>query len=161
MKEKRKFERMRKNNWRAETNRINKIRRKDEKEEQTTENKDAWESQNSSNFFFCKRERRLLNDVIIKRRSNNNKWVRNPFRPSPGIISVQLVIVMAWLVIEKPGVRVIYPYRHMAVLTCSVSTMSVLISLVYDMLLIVLCTLYAFKVCLLSSQFFIIIVPKQ
>ncbi|CAG0880568.1 unnamed protein product [Cyprideis torosa] len=62
-----------------------------------------------------------------------------------GIISVQLVIVSAWLVIERPHVREMYPVRHIAVLTCGVSTFSVLMSLVYNMILILLCTFYAIK----------------
>ena len=38
-----------------------------------------------------------------------------------------------------------YPYRHMAVLTCGVSTLSTIMSLVYNMLLILMCTFYAIK----------------
>lgn len=62
-----------------------------------------------------------------------------------GIVSIQLFGATAWLVIERPDVREIYPYPLTAVLTCRVSTFSLVMSLVYNMILIILCTWYAFK----------------
>lgn len=50
-----------------------------------------------------------------------------------------------WLVIERPDIREIYPYPLTAVLTCRVSTFSLIMSLIYNMILIILCTWYAFK----------------
>lgn len=47
--------------------------------------------------------------------------------------------------IERPDIREIYPYPLTAVLTCRVSTFSLIMSLVYNMILIILCTWYAFK----------------
>lgn len=58
---------------------------------------------------------------------------------------VQLVGAIAWLVIERPDVKEIHPYPLTAVLTCKVSTFSLMMSLIYNITLIVLCTLYAFK----------------
>lgn len=50
-----------------------------------------------------------------------------------------------WLIIEPPDTSEIYPYPLTAVLTCRVSTFALMMSLVYNMLLILMCTLYAFK----------------
>ena len=41
--------------------------------------------------------------------------------------------------------KVIYPSNVVAVQTCGISTMSLVLSLVYNMVLIFLCTWYAFK----------------
>jgi hypothetical protein len=49
------------------------------------------------------------------------------------------------LVIEPPDTTEIHPYPLSAVLTCRVSTFSLMMSLVYNMFLILMCTLYAFK----------------
>lgn len=62
-----------------------------------------------------------------------------------GIVSIQLIGAIVWLVIERPDIREIYPYPLTAVLTCRVSTFSLIMSLVYNMILITLCTWYAFK----------------
>lgn len=58
---------------------------------------------------------------------------------------MQLVGAIVWLVIERPDVKEIHPYPLTAVLTCKVSTFSLMMSLIYNITLIVLCTLYAFK----------------
>lgn len=60
-------------------------------------------------------------------------------------MSIQLIGTIVWLVIEKPDTKEIYPYPLTAVSTCAVSTFSLMMSLVYNMVLILLCTLYAFK----------------
>lgn len=62
-----------------------------------------------------------------------------------GIVSIQLIGAIVWLVIERPDIREIYPYPLTAVLTCRVSTFSLIMSLFYNMILIALCTWYAFK----------------
>lgn len=64
---------------------------------------------------------------------------------SLGIVSVQLFGTIGWLVYENPDVKEIHPQPLTAVLTCKVSTFSLIMSLVYNMVLILLCTLYAFK----------------
>ncbi|XP_018331514.1 metabotropic glutamate receptor 7-like isoform X1 [Agrilus planipennis] len=81
------------------------------------------------------------------------KSIKRPVYTSPlsqvaialGIVSIQLVGAIAWLIIERPDIREIYPYPLTAVLTCRVSTFSLIMSLVYNMILIILCTWYAFK----------------
>lgn len=60
-------------------------------------------------------------------------------------MSVQLIGTIGWLLYENPNVKEIYPQPLTAVLTCKVSTFSLIMSLVYNMILILLCTLYAFK----------------
>ncbi|XP_059488635.1 metabotropic glutamate receptor 8-like isoform X2 [Neocloeon triangulifer] len=85
-----------------------------------------------------------------------NRGIRSIQRPSCtspssqviiclGIVSVQLLGAIGWLIYEKPDVKEVYPYPLTAVLTCGVSTFSLMMSLVYNMFLILLCTLYAFK----------------
>ncbi|XP_076625936.1 metabotropic glutamate receptor 8 [Colletes latitarsis] len=62
-----------------------------------------------------------------------------------GITAVQLIGAIVWLIIEPPDTTEIHPYPLSAVLTCRVSTFSLMMSLVYNMFLILMCTLYAFK----------------
>ncbi|XP_017772969.1 PREDICTED: metabotropic glutamate receptor 7 isoform X2 [Nicrophorus vespilloides] len=81
------------------------------------------------------------------------KSIKRPVYTSPisqvaislGIVSIQLVGSIIWLVIDRPDIREIYPYPLTAVLTCRVSTYSLILSLGYNMILILLCTWYAFK----------------
>uniref|UniRef100_A0A336MJT1 CSON002162 protein n=1 Tax=Culicoides sonorensis TaxID=179676 RepID=A0A336MJT1_CULSO len=81
------------------------------------------------------------------------KSVQRPIYTSPlsqiaisfGIVSIQLIGTIGWLVYEKPDIKEIHPYPLTAVLTCRVSTFSLMMSLIYNIILIVLCTLYAFK----------------
>lgn len=47
--------------------------------------------------------------------------------------------------LASPFLQVLYPNRNSAVLTCGVGTLSILLSLGYNMVLIFLCTWYAFK----------------
>lgn len=70
-----------------------------------------------------------------------------------GITSIQLVGTIVWLVIEPPDIKEIYPSPLTAVLTCRVSTFSLMMSLVYNMVLILLCTLYAFKTRKMPANF--------
>ncbi|XP_060827422.1 metabotropic glutamate receptor 7-like isoform X2 [Bombus pascuorum] len=87
---------------------------------------------------------------IFNRRT---KSIKRPSYTSPksqvviaiGITAVQLVGVIVWLIIEPPDTTEIHPYPLSAVLTCRVSTFSLMMSLVYNMFLILMCTLYAFK----------------
>ncbi|KAK5639566.1 hypothetical protein RI129_012058 [Pyrocoelia pectoralis] len=81
------------------------------------------------------------------------KTIKRPVYTSPisqviialGIVSIQLIGAIVWLVIERPDIREIYPYPLTAVLTCRVSTFALIMSLVYNMILIIMCTWYAFK----------------
>lgn len=52
---------------------------------------------------------------------------------------------LIWLLIAPPGIRNHHPDRSQVVLTCNVKDELFLISLSYDALLIVLCTVYAVK----------------
>ncbi|XP_058797774.1 metabotropic glutamate receptor 7-like isoform X2 [Phymastichus coffea] len=85
--------------------------------------------------------------------NRGRKSIKRPSYTSPksqiaisvGITSVQLVGAIIWLIIEPPDTSEIYPYPLTAVLTCRVSTFALMMSLVYNMILILMCTLYAFK----------------
>lgn len=61
------------------------------------------------------------------------------------LVSVQMVGSVAWLVVEEPRTKRSYPNRFTVVLQCGISNVSLIVSLAYNMLLIVLCTVYAFK----------------
>lgn len=63
------------------------------------------------------------------------------------LISIQVVFTMIWLVLEPPGTRRYYPYgkRDEVILKCKVEDISFLVSLIYNMLLIIICTVYAVK----------------
>ena len=63
------------------------------------------------------------------------------------LISVQIVCTCVWLVLEPPGTRHWHPSgrRDEIVLKCAIRDESFLISLVYNMLLIIICTVYAVK----------------
>ncbi|MED6237915.1 Metabotropic glutamate receptor 3 [Ataeniobius toweri] len=63
------------------------------------------------------------------------------------LISVQLVMVSVWLLLEVPGTRrfTLPERRQTVILKCNVRDSSMLLSLGYDVLLVILCTVYAFK----------------
>ncbi|KAF8374519.1 mgl-3, partial [Pristionchus pacificus] len=61
------------------------------------------------------------------------------------IVSVQLVGSLLWLVISPPGTTIIFPTRIEAVLTCNATASHLMVSLSYNMVLILACTVYAFK----------------
>uniref|UniRef100_A0A8C9S595 Metabotropic glutamate receptor 2 n=1 Tax=Scleropages formosus TaxID=113540 RepID=A0A8C9S595_SCLFO len=63
------------------------------------------------------------------------------------LISCQLVVVVVWLLVEAPGVRkeVSPERRDVVTLKCNSKDSSMLVSLTYNCVLIVLCTVYAFK----------------
>ncbi|KAF7989291.1 hypothetical protein HCN44_007965 [Aphidius gifuensis] len=81
------------------------------------------------------------------------RCVKRPSYTSPksqvaislGITALQLIGAIVWLIIEPPSTKEIHPSTLTAVLTCRVSTFSLMMSLVYNMVLILMCTLYAFK----------------
>ncbi|KAK6319279.1 hypothetical protein J4Q44_G00104900 [Coregonus suidteri] len=64
-----------------------------------------------------------------------------------GLISCQLVVVVVWLLVETPGVRkeVSPERRDIVTLKCNSKDSSMLMSLTYNCILIILCTVYAFK----------------
>ncbi|TMS19268.1 Metabotropic glutamate receptor 3 [Larimichthys crocea] len=63
------------------------------------------------------------------------------------LISCQLVVVVVWLLVEAPGVRkeVSPERRDVVTLKCNSKDSSMLMSLTYNCILIILCTVYAFK----------------
>ncbi|KAK6749508.1 hypothetical protein RB195_001862 [Necator americanus] len=61
------------------------------------------------------------------------------------IVSVQLFGSIVWLLVDPPGTKVVFPSRTEAVLTCKATASHLLVSLLYNLLLIVACTVYAFK----------------
>lgn len=63
------------------------------------------------------------------------------------LILVQIVVVSVWLILEAPGTRryTLPEKRETVILKCNVKDSSMLISLTYDVILVVLCTVYAFK----------------
>ncbi|CAD6192799.1 unnamed protein product [Caenorhabditis auriculariae] len=61
------------------------------------------------------------------------------------IVSVQLIGTGVWLLLDPPGTMVVFPSRTEAVLTCKATASHLLVSLLYNLLLIVACTVYAFK----------------
>lgn len=64
-----------------------------------------------------------------------------------GLISCQLLVVVVWLLVEAPGVRkeVSPERRDVVTLKCNSKDSSMLMSLTYNCVLIILCTFYAFK----------------
>ncbi|CAL8353741.1 glutamate receptor, metabotropic 2b [Gadus morhua] len=64
-----------------------------------------------------------------------------------GLISCQLLVVVVWLLVETPGVRkeVSPERRNVVTLKCNSRDSSMLLSLTYNCILIILCTVYAFK----------------
>nr|KAF6319521.1 glutamate metabotropic receptor 3 [Myotis myotis] len=64
-----------------------------------------------------------------------------------GLILVQIVVVSVWLILEAPGTRryTLPEKRETVILKCNVRDSSMLISLTYDVVLVILCTVYAFK----------------
>lgn len=62
-----------------------------------------------------------------------------------GIVSIQIIGSIVWLLLDPPGTTILFPSRSEAVLTCKATASHLLISLLYNMLLIIACTLYAFK----------------
>ncbi|XP_031424287.1 LOW QUALITY PROTEIN: glutamate receptor, metabotropic 2a [Clupea harengus] len=63
------------------------------------------------------------------------------------LISCQLLVAMGWLLVETPGVRkeVTPERRNVVTLKCNSKDSSMLVSLTYNCVLIILCTVYAFK----------------
>ena len=63
------------------------------------------------------------------------------------LISIQVLFTCVWLVLEPPGTRhfCLNGQRNEVILKCKIQDTSFLISLIYNMLLIVICTVYAVK----------------
>ncbi|KAK3101279.1 hypothetical protein FSP39_002364 [Pinctada imbricata] len=63
------------------------------------------------------------------------------------LILIQVLFNIIWLVLEIPGTRLEYPSgkRNEVIRKCGTDDISFLVSLVYNMFLIIICTLYAVK----------------
>ncbi|GIY52345.1 metabotropic glutamate receptor [Caerostris extrusa] len=63
------------------------------------------------------------------------------------LISVQVIGTAVWFLLEPPGIRQYSPdgKRNQVILKCSIRDSSFLLSLIYNMLLITICTVYAVK----------------
>ncbi|XP_071082825.1 metabotropic glutamate receptor 3-like [Haliotis cracherodii] len=63
------------------------------------------------------------------------------------LISIQVLFTSVWLLLEPPGTKLFYPDEKKAqiILKCKSDDISFLVSLVYNMLLIIICTIYAVK----------------
>ncbi|XP_071082339.1 metabotropic glutamate receptor 8-like [Haliotis cracherodii] len=61
------------------------------------------------------------------------------------LVSVQVIGGLTWLGFEKPSVSKITYQKDFLILKCSASQIATIISLFYNIFLIVLCTVYAFK----------------
>ncbi|EJY57740.1 AAEL017068-PA, partial [Aedes aegypti] len=61
------------------------------------------------------------------------------------LISVEIAIAVFMLIIEPPSTEHQYPTRQRTVLACNTTRMGILVPLAFIFLLIILCTLYAWK----------------
>uniref|UniRef100_A0A1I8FEQ9 G_PROTEIN_RECEP_F3_4 domain-containing protein n=1 Tax=Macrostomum lignano TaxID=282301 RepID=A0A1I8FEQ9_9PLAT len=61
------------------------------------------------------------------------------------LVGVQLGCSALWLMLSPPGTRIQQPSRLEAILRCSIEEKSFLVSLLYNMILIVVCTYYAVR----------------
>ncbi len=85
--------------------------------------------------------------------NHGKRSVRRPKYTSPKsqmvicfcLVSVQIVGAIIWLIIVPPKAIHTYPSWDRVILECGITDLSFVISLTYAMLLVALCTLYAFK----------------
>ncbi|GFR59267.1 metabotropic glutamate receptor [Elysia marginata] len=61
------------------------------------------------------------------------------------LVSVQVVGAFTWLGFEKPDVMLTHHQKGQLVLRCRASQIATIVSLLYNIFLIILCTVYAFK----------------
>lgn len=61
------------------------------------------------------------------------------------LVSVQVVGGLTWLGFEKPGTDYILQHNDILVLKCRTSQIAIIVSLMYNILLIILCTVYGIK----------------
>uniref|UniRef100_A0A0P5YKL2 Metabotropic glutamate receptor n=2 Tax=Daphnia magna TaxID=35525 RepID=A0A0P5YKL2_9CRUS len=61
------------------------------------------------------------------------------------IISFQMLGTVLWMWMEPPGIRAAYPQRDQTILKCRMEDSSFLLSQVFNVLLIAVCTVYAVK----------------
>lgn len=61
------------------------------------------------------------------------------------LVGVQILLSLIWMIIEPAGTRYYYPDRKTVILKCKMSDMSFLFSQLYNIILVTICTIYAFK----------------
>ena len=61
------------------------------------------------------------------------------------LVSVQIIGAVTWVCMDFPLTTHVFPDRYTVVLRCKSTNISIVISLLYNMLLILMCTVYAFK----------------
>lgn len=61
------------------------------------------------------------------------------------LIGVQMFITLIWLIVEPPGIRYHYPDREHVILKCNIQDKSFLFAQFYNMILVLVCTIYAIK----------------
>ncbi|KAL4226726.1 Metabotropic glutamate receptor 3 [Mactra antiquata] len=63
------------------------------------------------------------------------------------LVTLQVIFTIIWLVLEPPGTRLYYPNgkRDEVILKCRTEDLSFLVSLIYNIILIIICTFYAIK----------------
>lgn len=70
--------------------------------------------------------------------------------------SLQIAVFIGWIVLEPPGAKTVIPdenHREVVVLKCNCEESSLLISLTYNMFLIIICTIYAVLTRKIPSSF--------
>jgi len=60
-------------------------------------------------------------------------------------VGVQAIGAAAWIAMDLPYTTYAYPDRRTVILRCKTTNVSLVMSLMYNMVLIALCTVYAFK----------------
>ena len=63
------------------------------------------------------------------------------------LVSLQVIFTIIWLVLEPPGTRLFFQNgkRDQVILKCRTEDLSFLVSLIYNIILIIICTFYAIK----------------
>ncbi|XP_053377191.1 metabotropic glutamate receptor 3-like isoform X2 [Mercenaria mercenaria] len=63
------------------------------------------------------------------------------------LVTLQVIFTIIWLVLEPPGTRLYFPNgkRDEVILKCRTEDLSFLVSLIYNIILIIICTFYAIK----------------
>ena len=61
------------------------------------------------------------------------------------LVSVQIIGAITWVGMDLPDTTFVYPDRQTVVLRCKSTNVAIVLSLLYNMILIILCTVYAFK----------------
>lgn len=99
----------------------------------------------SAIFTKTNRIARIFNRATKSKKRPSYTSPRSQILICMGLVSVQLVGSATWLIIEEPKTIYVYPNPESVVLRCGVTNVDLIISLVYNMVLILLCTTYAFK----------------